>query len=252
MNKKILISLFTITLVVAATLGATTAYFSDTETSQRNTFSAGSIDLKIDNECYLNGVQVSDCTWTELKDLTNEVFFDFDDIKPGAWGEDTISLHVYNNDAWVWMKLYSLDNDENGCTEPEGEVDTTCGNPGEGDGEMAQNMEFLIWMDDGDNQYEDGEKIIHQGTFESFLADACHVWQLDGDPSDCCDEDPFVGSQDYYIGFKWCFGSFTGNYDCNGATVGNEAQTDSLDFLLEFVAVQAQNNQSAQGGPTCQ
>lgn len=257
MRKKILMSLLTIVAVVGATLGATVAYFSDTETSTGNVFAAGSIDLKVDNECYRNGEQVSDCTWLEKKDLTNELFFNFTDIKPSEWGEDTVSLHVYNNDAWAWLKIYAIDNDENGCSEPESEVDSTCGD-GEGDGELAQNMEFLIWMDtDGDNQYDTGEPKIHEGTLEPYLTDACVVWPLDGDTSTHCDFstgnscDPLTGSQDYYVGIKWCFGQFDGDYDCNGSPVGNEVQTDSLSMNIAFTAVQSQNNPSAQGGPTC-
>jgi len=46
--KKIVISLSVITAVAAIVIGATTAYFSDTETSVGNTFSAGTIDIAID------------------------------------------------------------------------------------------------------------------------------------------------------------------------------------------------------------
>jgi len=49
MNKKILISLSVIGLVAAIVVGGTIAYFSDTETSTGNTFTAGAIDLKVDN-----------------------------------------------------------------------------------------------------------------------------------------------------------------------------------------------------------
>ncbi|PIW76653.1 MAG: hypothetical protein CO001_00190, partial [Candidatus Portnoybacteria bacterium CG_4_8_14_3_um_filter_40_10] len=41
--KKIIISLSIIAAVAAIAIGATTAYFSDTETSTGNTFTAGSI-----------------------------------------------------------------------------------------------------------------------------------------------------------------------------------------------------------------
>ncbi len=252
--KKILLSIAVIGAISALVTTATVSYFSDTETSSGNTFSAGSIDLKIDNQChYYDGDCPQGSEW-ELTDLENGVykFFNFEDIKPGAWGEDTVSLHVYNNDAWGWMKIFAIDNDENGCTEPEGEVDTSCGDPGEGDGELAQNMNFLIWMDDGNNQYEAGEKKIYEGTLEDYLDDACVVWQLDGNPSSCNEVEPLQGSQTYYIGIKWCFGNFDSNYNCNGTSIGNEAQSDSLDMGVSFVVVQSQNNPNAEGGPTCQ
>ena len=248
MNKKILMSLITIVVVVGATLGATSAYFSDTETSTGNVFAAGSIDLKVDNEChYYEG----ECPWEthdwELTDLEDGVhkFFNFSDIKPGAWGEDTISLHVYDNPAWAWLKINDVRDYENGCTEPEEDVDTTCDDPGEGQGELYQNMHFLIWMDnDGDNIYDAGERKLHEGTLEE-----CQVWRLDGGP--CCDIDPFIPCQNYYVGIKWCFGSFDSNYNCQGTDIGNEAQTDSMTMDISFVVVQSQNNPNAEGGPTC-
>lgn len=46
MNKKILISLSVIGAVAAIAVGGTIAYFSDTETSTGNTFTAGELDLK--------------------------------------------------------------------------------------------------------------------------------------------------------------------------------------------------------------
>jgi len=49
-NKKVLMSFFTIGMVLAAVGGATYSYFSDTETSTGNTFSAGTIDISVDGE----------------------------------------------------------------------------------------------------------------------------------------------------------------------------------------------------------
>jgi predicted ribosomally synthesized peptide with SipW-like signal peptide len=233
---------------VGATLGATAAYFSDTETSTGNVFAAGSIDLKIDNECRFMG---GDCPWEnsdwELTDLEEGVhkFFNFQDLKPGAYGEDTISLHIYENDAWGWLKIWNLSNLENGCTEPEEEVDSTCDNPGQGQGELFENLNFLIWQDDGDNIYEAGEEKLHEGVLPE-----CQVWAIDGDGT-CCEPDPLEASHDYYLGIKWCFGTFDSNYNCQGTTIGNEGQTDSVTLDIGFFVVQSQNNPNAEGGPTC-
>src|SRR3990167_4747947 len=106
-NSKILLSVASIAAAAALVIGATFAFFSDTETSTGNTFTAGTLDLKVDSECHYfqNGVDVT-CgngdqfgNWSE-SDLGVHKFFNFDDIKPGDWGEDTISLHVIDNDAW--------------------------------------------------------------------------------------------------------------------------------------------------------
>ncbi len=48
--KKILISLSIVGAVAAIAIGATTAYFSDTETSTGNTFSAGTIDIAVNGQ----------------------------------------------------------------------------------------------------------------------------------------------------------------------------------------------------------
>ena len=48
MNKKILVSLIVIGVVAAIAIGGTSAYFSDTEKSENNTFTAGTMDLNID------------------------------------------------------------------------------------------------------------------------------------------------------------------------------------------------------------
>lgn len=46
--KKILLSILTIGLVISVVVGVSRAYFSDTETSTDNTFTAGTLDLDID------------------------------------------------------------------------------------------------------------------------------------------------------------------------------------------------------------
>lgn len=143
MNKKILISLSIIGAVAAIAVGGTIAYFSDTETSTGNTFTAGALDLTVDNDCYYNVLpgegQEPNCptvandpstevnesivtTWA-LTDLgVKHRFFWFNDVKPGDFGEDTISLHV-DNDAWLRLLISAVTNNGNGLTEPEDVVD---------------------------------------------------------------------------------------------------------------------------------
>ena len=103
--KRLLVSLLTIGVVTSVVFGITQAFFSDTETSQNNVLAAGKLDLKIDNTSYLNHAISTTTTWG-LKDLTsNDLFFNFTDLKPGDEGEDTISIHVDDNDAWTCMEM---------------------------------------------------------------------------------------------------------------------------------------------------
>lgn len=255
--------------VAALVAGTTGAFFSDTETSVGNVFTAGAIDLKIDNESYYNGVANASTSWA-VRDLTIEKFFDFMDLKPSDYGEDTISLHVATNDAYLCADVKLTSNDDNGINEPEGEVDVT---DGVGNGELAGLVNFLWWADDGDNVLETDENVISRGPIGALgvngsttvtLADSTtNIWEGSG---------PVPGNETLYIGKAWCFGAIgaapvtqdgsgtlispagnnggtvapgepeDGGLTCDGSLLGNESQTDSLTADVIFKAVQARNN----------
>ncbi|OHB17621.1 MAG: hypothetical protein A2544_02370 [Candidatus Zambryskibacteria bacterium RIFOXYD2_FULL_43_10] len=95
-------------------------------------------------------------TWAESDLVPNQPqwrFFNFGDLKPGDEGENTISLHVYDNDAWGRMLVGNVVNADNDCTEPEDEaMDEGCTQgPGEGltGGELGANLTFHAWLDQG-------------------------------------------------------------------------------------------------------
>lgn len=260
--KRILLGFVTIAGAVSAiSLGATGAFFSDTETSSGNTFAAGDIDLLIDNTSYYNGVANPGTSWLAAN-LTDQKFFDFNDLKPGDWGEDTISIHVDTNDAYMCAEVTLTSNDDNGINEPESEVDQT---DGPGQGELAGLVNFVWWADDGDNVLEDDEDVISQGPlgaltlgqpFSVTLADsATNIWEGSGGPIN--------GDETYYIGKAWCFGTLTpaplgqdgfgptstrtpanssGGISCVDSGINNASQTDSLTADISFSAVQARNN----------
>lgn len=253
--------------------GVTKAFFNDSENSTDNVFTAGAIDLLIDNESYYNGFFNDNTSW-EKKDLTIEKFFDFDDVKPGDYGEDTISIHVENNDSFVCADVTLTSNNENDQTEPEALVDQTAGDD---EGELAGLVNFIWWADDGDNVYEDDEKIISGPEpigalpigqpYSITLADSLtNIWNEDEEGG------PIAGAETYYIGKAWCFGDMEpqalaqdgevdewspaddndnngkagepadGGFVCSGAKLGNESQTDSLTADVSFSAVQARHN----------
>ncbi|MBP9711163.1 MAG: hypothetical protein KBD50_02815 [Candidatus Pacebacteria bacterium] len=278
--KRILLGL--ITIVGAASVmyvGVTGAFFSDTETSTGNTFAAGDIDLKIDNESYYNGVANEDTSW-ELVDLTVQKFFNFLDLKPDDYGEDTISIHVDTNDAYMCADVTLTSNDDNGINEPESLVDQT---DGVGNGELANLVNFVWWADDGDNVLETDETPLPGGplgalgvgqTMSLALADsATNIWTGQGGP--------VPGDETLYLGKAWCFGNIgtapitqdgsgtlmspagnnngnevsgepeDGGITCDGSALGNESQTDKLTADVTFNAVQARNNPNflcAEGG----
>ena len=168
-------------------VGATTAFFTDTETSTGNTFTAGSIDLKIDSTAHYNGMICKeletgqgytwqyegqapnpadpyqypqpgtpcDNSWTETDLGAQQQFFKYTDLKPGDYGENTISLHVYDNDAWGKIVIDNIVANGGTCTEPETEDvnDADCfgKTPGitEDNGEIDENLLSSAWIDDG-------------------------------------------------------------------------------------------------------
>jgi predicted ribosomally synthesized peptide with SipW-like signal peptide len=81
--------------------------------------------------------------------------FTLQDVKPGDSGEVTMSLHLCDNPAWVWMSGELTENAENGINEPEGEVDEAA--DGEANGELADAIETTLWYDENCNNVHDGE-----------------------------------------------------------------------------------------------
>lgn len=280
--NKIIKSLSVVAFVAAIAIAATGAYFSDTETSTGNTFTAGSIDLKVDSDCHYytmdeNGQYVDravqnsgtdryECSndgdtfggW-ELTDLDSEKFFAFSDLKPGDKGENTISLHVYDNDAWACMTVTPKKNDDMDCTEPELEVgadpgcidDLSDSNNTLWDGDLAQALTGMIWADmgqyvsgtnctdttvvPGDNKYnpECGDKFIGDG-IAPYPAGPVTLALADKDNNVFTElpNDPLIGSKNYYIGVSW---------DLPFAT-GNAVQSDSYEADISFYTEQYRNN----------
>ena len=285
--KKILLSVSVIAVVAAVVIGVTTAFFSDTETSTGNTFTAGSLDLTIDNTCYYNGMACINghwggdaknepcaCTWA-LSNLDGKVFFNFSDLKPGDTEEDTISLHINDNPAWACAEITLTTNDDMSCTEPELKDDTTCVEGGTlWDGELAQNLEFIWWADDGDNVLEVGEDVhVVNGNLdylansEQFpwfgpaadnkilltLSDSTHNFFKPGTI------EPLAAKTEYYIGKAFCFGDLTPEplayvqgkdktplqgtgIKCDGKLVTNATQSDKFTGDIMFYVEQYRNN----------
>ncbi len=264
--KRILLSIMTITLVTVVAVGATRAYFSDTETSEGNTFVTGAIDLKVDSECHWSGGETCPWdtpNWTET-DLGAHKFFLFYDLKPGDYGEDTISLHVYDNDAWGRFIISDIEDEEVDCTEPEIEAEPDCID--DNDGELRENMIFWAWLDqgetpgfqgrdkdfgEGDNEYQDGYEpiVISPGTID-IGGETHNIWEAlsaaysyygcsdpdgDTDYSAChglAEDGRMVASTTYYFALAWEL----------PVEVGNDVQHDRLIGDMSFEVVQHRNN----------
>lgn len=120
--KRIILSSLVILGLIGGVAAATVAYFSDTETSVGNTFSAGTLDLKVDNQDDPNVVHVT---------LSN--------MKPGATASYMWTLsNTGSLTGDPWVEINNVQNYDNDCNEPEtDEPDGSCGNPGPGEGELG-------------------------------------------------------------------------------------------------------------------
>jgi len=102
--KKIFLSIAIIATVAAIVVGATTAYFSDTETSTGNTFSAGTIDIAVDGQN----------PWQSTGQ------YNLVDMKPSQVSYINFTVNnVGTNPANVWKNLTNIVTEENGINEPE-------------------------------------------------------------------------------------------------------------------------------------
>jgi hypothetical protein len=207
------------------------------------TFATGSgqagLELKIDSEASYNGVSQPQLSWS-LKDLVPGVdkFWNFDDVKPGDNGENTISIHIKKNPAWVCLNFLNLVDAENSINEPESLVDVTSG------GDLSKGLEFFAWHDDGDNVFELGEKPI----FGTSTQDGMSVLSSTTYPlADSTTGGPYGKDSTHYFGVTWCAGDLdvnltTAAVTCDGTALGNEAQTDSMSVDVSLTAVQATAN----------
>lgn len=161
-------------------------------------------------ECEIMEEENWTCELWELKNLDNEKFFNFDDVKPGDWGTNVISYHVFDNDAHVCMIIDDV---------TEEEVDP----------KLAGALNFLVWEDDGYGNY-DSENELYEGPivgdWRAYLGDV-------------------VGSTDNYVGLFWCAGEIVkdGNdLSCDGSEMGNEYQGAEMLADLIFYAEQSRHN----------
>ena len=269
--QRILLGLGTIVFVGAVAVASTGAFFSDTETSTGNTFTAGAIDLTVDStQHYNNAVCVNgtwqlfgenspavdqypvigsacDGTWTATDLGVANKFFNFGDVKPGDQGENTVSLHVENNPAYACVDIGTNQNNENTLIEPEATAGDITSDPN--GGELAQNITMFAWLDNastsgavvGDNIWQAGEPILQQPVALSALSATTTLTLADG-----ANGTPLPGGTTSYIGLAWCAGTLTigapGSWSCNGASMGNTTQTDSVLATVQFRVEQARNN----------
>jgi predicted ribosomally synthesized peptide with SipW-like signal peptide len=245
-RRKMLVGLGAVGVASAGAGLGTTAYFNDTETFENNELTAGSLDLFVhvdyseDQGSYAQ-YSTPDGTFIdgnvvgggEGEPLSIQV----SDLKPGDSGEGDFCFSIVDNPAYLWMCGELTANDENGMNEPESESDDTAG------GDLADAMQLTVSYCDMDG--EKGDEIISGSLADVMLALQAGVpLSGDGDVSAPLDgRDPFEGVTEPFLDgepniaeqcvcFEWTVPT----------SVGNEIQSDSVEFDFEFYAEQSRHN----------
>ena len=147
--KKILGLTVAALLVMALVGGGTWAYFSDTETSSNNTFTAGTLDLTL-TDASEDGTDAETATWV------------FSGMKPTDSGTATLTINNAGNIAG-FLDLSSVALVETEETNPESETNI------EGDGDLGGLLKvWMFWDKDGDGTFDEGDDANIYGTSEEY------------------------------------------------------------------------------------
>jgi spore coat-associated protein N len=201
--KKILFSLSVIAAAAAVITGGTLAYFSDTETSTGNTFTAGTLNLK---------VGASD-PMTEVISETNK--------KPGDFGSyDWLLKNDGSLGGFLEVVFSNLVDEENLVNEPEDadpDENGTVASPGT-DGELAEVLALKIYIDENNNNTYDtdpADKLIYNGFASGIIGERLDDYAMAAN---------YGSGGDKAVRIEWSVDS----------GVGNKIQSDRAGFDIAF------------------
>jgi predicted ribosomally synthesized peptide with SipW-like signal peptide len=239
----------------AASVGAgvgTTALFSDTESFDGNTVTAGTLDMSVTAT-----VEAASDYWEEQVTLGDlEATADgeavtglqVEDVKPGDWGVVCFEIEVGDNPGYVRTTTEGLTTAENGYTEPEPTEGDDENDPNDeaGAGELQDFMLAEVYQSfdasaDGDPPRSHlspsgGDPVAPEGSTVRDTYDAFSVGPLMRTPGG----DPLVVGSGADAA-EWCLLLYLPE------DVGNRVQSDSFGFDLVFEAEQVRNNDNPFG-----
>ncbi len=249
-RRKILAGLGTIGAASAGAGLGTSAYFTDEESFTGNRLEAGELNLVVDYATSVDqgsaSVQSNTTGSGSVDGSAVQAEYVINDVKPGDSGKLVFCPKVVDNPAWLFAGSDGAVDYENGQTDPEGDVDASGGDPGKGAGELSENVQVTVSyceFDGGDRDDPDDYSTIRElnnpddYTLADLALDLQTGFLLDGD-SATSGRQAYPGSADASTQEGPCV-----CLDWEVPTsVGNEIQTDSLEFGVQFAAIQERHN----------
>ena len=156
-RRKALLGLSTIGVAgVGAGIG-TSALFSDQESFENNTITAGTLNMVVDAEIvatvdndYFNSLSLEGTSQT-ADGAAVDMAIDIEDAKPGDWLIICFEITNEENPGYVQISTSDLVDDENTVTEPEAdsgeEGNSETDTPIDGEGELAEALLATTWAD---------------------------------------------------------------------------------------------------------
>lgn len=203
MKNRIILSAMVMTIAASLIVGATTAMLTDKETSTGNTFTAGTLDLKIDDGD------------------SNVIKFNVDNMHPDSQPTGSYKLtNAGTLNGYLDLSKITVTNLENDLIEPEAEAgDTTLDV-----GELGNVVNVRLYFDnDLDGYFSEGDEMFYDG-LASDLPSSIAVNKL------------VPAGESVTIGAK----TVVDWWDTGDNTADNQAQSDTLQIDFEFLLSQKQ------------
>jgi len=137
-EKKVIQSIFIISFTLAIVgFTLTQSLFRDSETSDTSTFVVGTLDMEV------LGPGGKAAETIEVLNIGSSGVV--------SGGKTWVIKNVGTLPGELTMGIESLSNNENGCNEPESLVDSSCENPGAGQGELGAVVATQVFIQDGNH-----------------------------------------------------------------------------------------------------
>ncbi len=207
-HKKLLAAAIVVPVVGFAGYQAynfTSALFTDTETNTANIFTAGTLNMSVDG---------NDGTAFDSFEISN---IGADGTVSG--GKEWTITNTGSVPGNLTFKLNDLVNDENGCNEPEALVDSSCGNPGHGEGELGNAISVTVDLDTNADGTYDKTGVVSSDLATANQGEYATQW------------DTNAGTVTIQPGESV---KVKMNWSTDPTSYGNEIQSDSTTFGVQY------------------